>query len=160
MSDGKADFGHEGMPERAGPWEYAVAASLLALGIYVALEGLGYGIGTVRRMGPGFVPLGVGAALALLAAGILAELATKGGARRIDWPVRTILFVLAAMLVFAALVERAGIVPTTFALVVVGSFADEAMTPLRAVTSGIVLAGIGWLVFIRGFGLPLDPFWW
>ena len=146
--------------QRAGAWEYAAALCLLGLGVYLIIDGVAYGTGTVRRMGPGFFPVAIGTLLAILALGIVLELFVGGGARRIDWPIRPILFVTASMLVFAGLVEITGIVPAAFLLVVVGSCADSSTTPLRAIVSGVVLAGIGWLVFIRGFGLPLEPFWW
>lgn len=110
-------------------------------------------------MGSGFFPVAVGALLALLSLGILAELRTRG-AERLRLPWRPLALITLALIVFALGVERLGIVPSTILLVLVGSFADRAMTLRRAATSALVLAALGYAVFILGFGLPLDPFWW
>ncbi|MBF9033260.1 hypothetical protein HKCCE2091_03330 [Rhodobacterales bacterium HKCCE2091] len=144
-------------PERAGAWEYGAAAALVLLGGYMILEGLGFGVGTIRRMGPGFFPVAVGVGLAALAVGILSEL-RRGGVSRLNAPIRPLLFIIGSLVVFAATVEPLGMIPATILLVLIGSFADRSMTPLRAAISAVALAILGYLVFILGFDLPLNAF--
>lgn len=144
--------------QRSGPWEYAVAAALFLLGLYVAFEGANVGVGTLRRMGPGFLPVAVGCGLALLALGIFFEL-RSGGRPKLDAPVRPLVMVTLSLGTFAATVAPLGLVPATVLLVLIGAFAERAMTFRRAGLTAIGLAALGYVVFILGFKLPLDAFW-
>ena len=146
-------------PEGPGPWELAVVVVLLIMGGYMIWQGVEFGVGSVRRMGPGFFPVGVGALLVLLSLAILFEV-RRGGAGPLELPLRPIVLITVGLLAFAATVGPLGIVPSTVLLVLIGSFADTEMTALRAGISAVALAAIGYLVFIVGFGLPLEPFWW
>lgn len=72
------------------------------------------------------------------------------------WPV--LLAVSAGILAFGLLVERAGLVPATIALVLISGFADRRnrLTALVAIAAFMSVAGT--VVFIWTLGVPVAPF--
>lgn len=144
-------------PPRAGIWEFGVASALLLLGLYVAYTGHQIGVGSLRRMGPGFLPMAVGVGLSVLSLGILWEL-RRAGRAALDAPLRPLVLIPFSMGVFAATVGPLGLMPATVLLVLIGAFADPSMTAKRAGLTALALSVIGYLLFIRGFGLPLSAF--
>ena len=135
----------------AGLWEYGVATTLLLLGLYVAYSGQQIGVGTPRRMGPGFLPMAVGVSLAALSLGIFWELSRLGGRSAMDVPLRPLVLIPLSMAVFAATVGPLGLIPATVLLVLIGAFADATMTAKRAALTAVALSVIGYLLFIRGW---------
>jgi hypothetical protein len=77
-----------------------------------------------------------------------------------DLPLRPLAFIIAGLVVFSIAIEPLGLVPATFILVFVSAFADAGMTPLRALLVAAAMSALGYAVFVLGFRLPLDPFWW
>ncbi|MGY6533880.1 MAG: tripartite tricarboxylate transporter TctB family protein [Pararhodobacter sp.] len=146
----------------------AVAGGLLAtaLGGFALWQGAGYDIGTARRMGPGWFPVALGGLL--VAMGLV--LALWGMVRRPqasgaeadaesespDW--RALAAIAAGLAAFAALVERAGLVPAVFALVALSSLAAGPPRPLRVALLAGVISALSYLVFRLGLGLPLPAF--
>lgn len=144
---------------RINPWETGAAAFLFLLGAGITLQGSGYPMGTVTRMGPGFFPVVSGLAIMLASAMIfLQERHADTPAPRL--PLRPLLAITIGLVLFGALVERAGLVPAAFVLVMVSSVADNRMTFGRAVATATAVTALGYIVFVVGFRLPLDPFWW
>jgi len=135
-----------------------------------------YDLGTVRRMGTGAFPLGVG--VVLMGIGVLILLPAlrprkPGTGSNVDgdgvlptdlrgwlklfWkPVPIVLAVMA----FAFFVRRIGVVPTIFITVFVSSIADRRLTPLLSIAVAIVLSLMAWLIFTKGLNLPLAMFTW
>ncbi len=144
---------------RLNRWEIGAALTVVLIGLYVAAEGVGYGVGTLRHMGPGFFPLAVGVGLLGLGLAILVE-TRHATTPAPDLPARPLAAILGGLLLFALLVSRAGLVPATLVLVMVAAFADVRMTLARAAVSAVGIAALGWVVFVAGFRLPLHPFWW
>jgi hypothetical protein len=66
-----------------------------------------------------------------------------------------LLALTAAILVFAALLEAAGLVVCIFATVAVAGLAADGGSPWRSLAIGGVLAAISALLFVVGLGLPL-----
>lgn len=136
----------------AGPAALAVAGAAFA-----AVAWHGIDLGTLRRLGPGAFPLGLGLGLSALA------LATVVGALRRPHPVdrpdlRAILAVAAAIGVFAALTERTGLVPAVFAAVLAMTTALGLLRwPGRLALAAGMAAGI-WAVFVFALQLPIRPF--
>ncbi|WP_417263487.1 tripartite tricarboxylate transporter TctB family protein [Celeribacter sp.] len=131
---------------------------LAAIGLFVVFYTLAhYEIGSLRRMGPGFFPAVLGAALALLGGMVaLPALARQGDAVQIAW--KEGLAVLAAILIFAAGLDRLGLVLVTLTSVLIASLA----TPDRRVGWRIVLALVVTTlsVAVFSFGLKMTvPLW-
>lgn len=142
----------------------AVAGGTLAaaFGAFLLWEGATYSIGTARRMGPGWFPV----ALGWLMLGLGGLLALNGLTGRDAAPPEgdetarpmSVLWVGAGIAAFALLLERAGLVPATFAMVALASFAAPRPRPLTVAALGVVVAVMAWVVFRLGLGLPLPAF--
>lgn len=131
---------------------------LAAIGLFVVFYALAhYEIGSLRRMGPGFFPTFLGAALTLLGVMVaLPALARRGEAIRIAW--KECLAVLAAILIFAAGLDRLGLVLVTLTSVLIASLA----APDRRIGWRIVLALVvtALSVAVFSFGLKMTvPLW-
>lgn len=140
-------------------WELGAALVVFALGVFMTAEGLGYSIGSIRRMGPGFFPVAVGTIMMLISIGVMLEVRYSSTPAP-DFPLRPLAAITAGLIAFGVLIEPLGLVPATFILVFVSAFGDASMTLLRAVITAAVIAALGYVVFVLGFRLPLDPFWW
>ncbi|WP_066708831.1 tripartite tricarboxylate transporter TctB family protein [Celeribacter ethanolicus] len=131
---------------------------LAAIGLFVVFYTLAhYEIGSLRRMGPGFFPAVLGAALALLGGMVaLPALARQDDAVQIAW--KECLAVLAAILIFAAGLDRLGLVLVTLTSVLIASLA----APDRRIGWRIVLALVvtALSVAVFSFGLKMTvPLW-
>lgn len=136
------------------------AAVLLGLlGLYIIWQGSGYDIGSLRRMGPGFFPIMVGSMLLLFSVLLAAE-QWHSGKEQDFWIPRPILMVTAGFVAFAALLERAGLVPATLALVILVSLSEKPVRPLAAIATAVCLSVLGVSVFIYGLGVPVAAIRW
>lgn len=131
-----------------------VSVGILALALGAPLEA-----GTARRMGPGFFPR--------ILAGLLIGLggyigvqgfrsATGEVAGRIAW--RPLLLVTAAAVAFQLLIDRAGLVAATAAVVVLGAVAGRDARPVEVGLLASILAVGTALLFVYVLQLPL-PLW-
>lgn len=142
----------------------AVAGGMLAtaLGVFAMWEGGGYAVGSIRRMGPGWFPVALGVLLVALGLALALWGLTRHGARaeidseRADW--RALAAITAGLAAFAALIERAGLVPAVFALVALASLAAGPPRPLRVLALAAAISALSWAVFRLGLGLPLPAF--
>ena len=137
--------------------EIAVALILGAIGVYVILEGRTYGLGTIVRIGPAYFPIALGTLLLVLSIGLVME-ALRGRNRTVLPAFAPFLFVMAGLGAWGLLVEPFGLVPATFALVILAAFAHPPARPLRILAIAAALSGFGWLVFVRGLAIPLTAF--
>ncbi len=124
--------------------------------VYVAAD---YPMGTLRRMGPGMLPIILG--LMLCATGIaLAVQSVLAGEHDPDieapnWAaIRAAFFVLLSMLAFALLMRPAGMFIATMVLVLTASRAERGYPLLTAIILSVVLAGVAVGIFVYGLGLP------
>jgi hypothetical protein len=134
---------------------------LIALGLFFALYASGnYSIGELRRMGPGFFPVALGWVLAVL--GVLLLLSSLSGPVQrvggIAW--RPFVTVVAGLSVFALMVERTGMIPSTIVLTVIVALAERRFRPVRTLVLSLVLAGVAVLIFSWGLGLPIPAVRW
>ncbi|MFY0617756.1 tripartite tricarboxylate transporter TctB family protein [Shimia sp.] len=133
---------------------------LLVAGLVMLFFAWSYPTGSLNQMGPGFMPQTIGILLSCLAAAIIIidlrapELA-QGGA--MHW--RGLIFVSAAIIIFAVLVDVAGLVPSMFLAVIVSMFADSQARPFSALIYTVIATFLGWLLFLVGLELPIPAFW-
>lgn len=129
------------------------------LGVFVLWLGTGYSFGTLRRIGPGFLPMVVGTLLVLMSAGLVLE-SLRSPPERADLLLRPFVMIMTGMLAFAALMERAGLVPAIFALVIVSALAEKPFRPVRTLVSALVISAMGVGIFIELLGMPLRAVVW
>jgi putative tricarboxylic transport membrane protein len=133
-------------------WSGLFFIALGALGLWLGWD---YAFGTTARMGPGFVPkllcwLLVATGGIVTAVGII-----RRGPGMDRWQFRPLVFVLASVLVFGALIEQGGLVPATMGMVLVGAAGSLDTRWIETTVLGAVLAGMSVLIFVRGLGLPM-----
>lgn len=136
---------------------------ILLLGLIVAREGVGYQVGTLSSMGPGFFPAALGIILvitgaliaALGAAGQERDGTTHGGFEWRGW-----ICILLGILSFMVLGQYGGLVPATFATVFISALGDRDNTLADALilASALVVVCVG--VFWWGLQLQMPLFQW
>jgi len=134
-------------------------AVIALCGLLVALQSLAYPLGQVTRMGPGYFPLMAGILLCLL--GTLVALFTNEVEKTSETTrIKAAIAVFAAILVWALLLDRFGMIPATVALVLIAAFAHPKPNPRRVIITAVALPLLGWGLFIQGLGLPVAAFSW
>ncbi|WP_439578599.1 tripartite tricarboxylate transporter TctB family protein [Elioraea sp.] len=127
-----------------------------ASAIWIAQD---YPFGELRRMGPGYFPTSLGWILIGLGAVIATGGFLRGGVQpRPEW--RNLIGVLAAILAFALVVERFGLIAAIVALVFISSAADRSTTyrGTAILTVCLVLMAVG--IFVEGLGIPFRIWQW
>jgi hypothetical protein len=151
-------------PERARPvsrqraWpERAVAVALFAFGLVFLVEGRSYGVGTPNRMGPGYVPMVLGAVLCLLVMLIALRYCKTTTDEAVAW--RAALMIAGGMATFALLLPVVGLMPALFLCTWMVSRADRRTTPVQSVIVASGLAVVGGLLFVQLLGLRIPLIW-
>ena len=152
--------------------DHVGGALLLALGVAVAIAGVGYGLGSLRQMGSGFFPTVLGGLLALIGLALLAsgrrappaappeppaEMAHLAGPL-VQW--RAWGCIVAGVLAFVVLGEHGGLVPAAFAAVFISAMGDRRNTWRGAAALAAGLTALGVVVFHYGLHLLLPLLTW
>ncbi len=135
-------------------------AVMVAVGLWFMMHAMeSYSIGTLRRMGPGFFPAVLGGLIMLFGVLIiLPALFRKGEPFAFEW--RPFVMVCVSIGVFAAVLERFGMVPAIFALVFAAGLAKPGMKVVETFFLCVFLAFSAVAVFIWGLGIPIQAFRW
>lgn len=138
-------------------WADTFGGGLIAVfGAGVILEGSRYAIGTINRMGPGYLPIVMG--VVLIALGLSIVFAGDGGEGARPKNIRAPAFVFSGLIVWGLLLERTGLVPATVALIALAAFAHPRPDPRRILLTLILLPPASTALFIYALGLPIEPF--
>ncbi len=143
---------------RIDPVEILSGLLILAVGAFFFFGAAEYPMGSMSRMGPGYVPRGLGA----IGMGLGVIIATgairmHGRLPSVSW--RSVATIAGAIAVFGVLLPRVGLVVATFAASAVSMLGNrDAGWRLVAVTSAII-ALICWILFILLLGLSIPAFW-
>lgn len=118
-----------------------------------------YSLGTITRMGPGMMPVSLGVILTAFGLAIaVPALWQKGEPAALR--VRPMIFLSAAVLSFALMIEPFGLVPSVLATTVIATLAESRMSALRALMLGGAMAALTWGIFIVGLRLRMPAFHW
>lgn len=137
-----------------------MAGGLFALiGMATSLSSLGYALGTMRRMGPGYFPLLLGILLAGLGVALMVQAWRKGAAEPVDWgSIRPPLFVLGGLALFGLALPKAGFLVANVLFIGVTSFAGREFRLRESVLLALALTGMAIVVFVMGLNLQI-PLW-
>lgn len=128
-----------------------------AIGIGAIVIALGYPFGTIVRMGPGFVPVMLGGLIAVF--GLAAAWQGRYLPRvPFDLGFRPFAFIMGGIVLWVLLIERVGFVPSTLVLIAVSAQAEREITPLETALLALGMTLVGYLIFIRGIGIPIAAF--
>jgi hypothetical protein len=132
---------------------------LVAFGVFGLVLGASLDMGTARRMGPGFFPRVLSWLLIALGGliGVQGAMASGGEtASRVAW--RPLILVTTAVVTFQVLIDRAGLVAATAAVVILGAVAGRGARPAEVGALAVILAVCVAVLFVSVLNLPL-PLW-
>jgi hypothetical protein len=132
----------------------------LAFGAAALWFGQSYAFGAATRMGPGFLPNVLGWLLVGLGAFIAVRALVVGGVPIPRIHLRPQIMIIAALLAFALLVERLGLMAAAAAVVVLGSLASREARPLEIIVIAALTAAGAVGLFIKLLGQPMQPWAW
>lgn len=132
--------------------------TLGALGLFI---GLGYPLGSISRMGPGFLPIVISSLLLVFAVISLGR-AIAGGrpqlpsVQQIFRGALPIAIVVVSVVTFAIVCDRIGLFPSTLLLILMAATASPqfSLKPIP-IAGAIVVAGGFSYMFVKFLGLPI-----
>jgi hypothetical protein len=134
---------------------------LFAIGAFAAIYAWAfYPLGTVRHMGPGMFPLGLGVLLAMIGTLVVLPALFRVGPELARPDLRAFFFISLALIGFATTIRWLGLIPAIVLVVVIASMADNKMGPITVAILAVLLSALAWFIFIFALGIPLQPFTW
>lgn len=112
--------------------------------------------GTAVSMEAGSLPKVLGWLLLVFGAAILIQSFLRTGPDMEAWRLRPLLFVSAAIMVFAVTIESLGLFVAVSAMIIVSGFASNETKPLETIIVAAVFAAFIVSVFIYALGLPIQ----
>ncbi|WEK04796.1 MAG: tripartite tricarboxylate transporter TctB family protein [Candidatus Devosia phytovorans] len=131
-------------------------------GGYFAIESLNYEVGTAFRMGPGFMPLFLGAVLAALGIAVAAAGWNKPDEEALLAPSwRGIALIIGVVIFFGATIRGLGFVPVVLISSFAAAMSSRLNSPVFSILLAITLTVMCTLIFVIGLGMsvPLFGLW-
>ena len=138
-------------------WSGLLFAAIGAAGAYMSRD---LAFGALTRMGPGFLPTVLSWALIGVGALVTLRSFTLQGGQIQPSMWRPQILIIAAIILFALLIERVGLVPTVLAVIIVASFASDEFKLRDALLLAAAMSLACYIVFVVLLGLPLQPLAW
>jgi hypothetical protein len=132
----------------------------VALGAFAIIYGWQYPFGSSARMGPGYYPRLISIALIIIGGILVARSFFLDADRPEKIFVRPLYVVILGTVGFGLMIEHAGLVIASIALIVTARFADRDFRPLEVSALCVVLIAFAAGIFWYGLSLPfpLLPF--
>ncbi|RTQ37600.1 tripartite tricarboxylate transporter TctB family protein [Variovorax gossypii] len=145
---------------------------MIVVGLAAVYAGVGYRVGELAHMGPGFFPVALGALLALT--GLLIAISARGdksggGASEETAShghpggmpdLRGCICIVLGILAFLLFGEYGGLLPATFAIVFISALGDRDNTLTEALLLSLAMCFIAVVVFWWALKLQLPLFQW
>ena len=148
--------------------DYYGGALMVLIGASSVYASMGYRIGTLSQMGPGFFPAAVGTLMVFV--GILIALSARGDKPKEDhganphptsFPdLRAGFCIILSILAFILFGHYGGLLPATFAIVFISGLGDRTNTVLQVLLLSIVMCLVAAVVFWWALQLQLPLFQW
>jgi hypothetical protein len=145
--------------------DYYGGGLMFLLGVGAIYKGLGYEVGSLSRMGPGYFPVAVGAVLAAM--GILIALAARSTAvpdaagkksQPPEW--RGWAAIILSNIAFVVVGRYGGLLPATFAVVFIAALGDRQNTLKSAFLLALAMVAVCLVVFAWALKVQLPLFTW
>ena len=138
-------------------WSGLLFIAFGAIGAYLSRE---FTFGALTKMGPGFLPTILSYLLMTVGAIVTARSFALRGGEIQPSAIKPQVLIVSAIILFALLIERVGLIPTVFIVLIVASFASDEFKLRDAVLLGVGMSLACYLVFIVLLGLSLQPLAW
>ena len=141
------------------PQDFGAAIVFMLIGLAGIYFGKDLTFGTSARMGPGYFPTIISFLILLLGVIIGLRAIVIEGPSIESVQLRPLLFILASILMFGALIDRFGLAISAVALTLIAAYARRNVNLKETVALGAGLAIFSIVVFVYALGQPL-PAWW
>jgi Tripartite tricarboxylate transporter TctB family len=158
-SDGPGSAGTVAPPSARQDFIGGVIA--VAFGAFMLDKALDYPMGSMLRMGPGFFPAVISALIIMLGGALaLRALRPRPTVTSVEIRFRPVIIISLAVVVFALMIERFGIVPATMTLVLVSSLAGARLRAWRALIMAAATTAAIYAIFIVILQMPFTVARW
>lgn len=133
----------------------------IVVGLGFAWGALNYSFGSSARPGPAYFPFGLGILTAVLGAVLLfgaLTIETEDGEPIGDWPIKQMVLILGAVVIFGLLIPKIGMAVALPLLIGISSLASGEFHWKEVLINSIILTIGSWGIFIKGLGLII-PLW-
>jgi hypothetical protein len=127
---------------------------LVVIGAAAVAMARNYPFGSALRMGPGYLPVVLGALLIVFGLAILATGLVGGEKIEGSWSLRALIILPLSLILFGLLVDRAGFVPALMVLIFGSAAATSGFRPIEALLLSAGLTALAVVVFVWALGLP------
>jgi hypothetical protein len=114
-----------------------------------------YDVGSAAAMGPGYFPIGLGGVLVAFGAVLVIKSNVGEPDRPLPLVLRPAAIIIGALVLFALLLDRAGLVLSGLMLVIAGSFVTDRFSWLQLAAFGVALIGFAAVLFAVVLGVPV-----
>jgi hypothetical protein len=129
----------------------------VALGVFALVLAASYPMGSLLRMGPGFFPTTIAVLIVLLGLALIGiAFRSRSEMATVNIRLRSVLAIEFGILLFALLLERAGLIPATLTLVLVSSLAEPRWRPGRAAVLALAMTALVYVIFIMVLQIPVE----
>jgi hypothetical protein len=137
----------------------AIAGILfIGFGALFGIYSLSYRIGTVLRMGPGLFPLAISLLLVFLGLAVFVRAIVRRRSEEIPGTLRPMFMISVAVIVFAASINRLGLIGSIITLVLLSGLGSKPFQAGRLLALGAPLAAVCSVLFVYFLGIPLRVF--
>lgn len=136
----------------------AAGACLVLIGLFAAIEGSRFEFGNMMRVGPALMPVILG--VVMVGLGVMVAIEEKPLEAEPLASARSMAAIFGSILAFAVLIRSAGLIPATFALVLIAGLAESKFRSVSLLATSVGLALFSYLIFIKALGVPFVPFAW
>lgn len=126
----------------------------IALATAFAWQGSDLAVGTARSMGPGYLPMLLSGALAILGLLVLINGLRVPGDRPSGVAWKAVIFLTLTIVFFGFAMGPLGFIPTIAIAVFTSTLAGGRFRPTTAIAIAVTLTVFTWAVFILGLALP------
>lgn len=127
---------------------------LLVIGGVAVVVARDYPFGSAMRMGPGYFPTVLGGILCLFGAYLAVRGIRAGGKTAIDWNLRPVALLTAAIVVFGVVMSRLGLVPALVAMTFVAALAGREFRVKEVALLAVALSAFAVVIFVYVLKLP------
>ncbi len=144
--------------------DFYAGGLMVLLGLFIALKGTTYRLGSLMHMGPGFLPTALGVILVLLGIAIAAAALSQSDEDQSLLPENpqwmAWLCILGGPVLFIVLGAYFGMIPGTFACVFVSALGDRTATWKGTFILATVVTAFGVLLFSYFLQVPMPILTW
>jgi hypothetical protein len=138
--------------------DFWAGVMLIAIGTVAIFFARNYQFGNALRMGPGYFPVLLGGLLVLFGLYILATGLRSSERIEGSWSIRGLIVLPLSLVLFGALIDRAGFVPAMLVLIFGSATASTEFKFVEVLLFSVFLTALSAAVFVWGLGLPYPLF--